>query len=44
MENKKKEKNNPKGNNVAEEKDKVDEKKNELLIAGNERNKRKIFN
>ena len=41
MENKKKEKNNPKGNNVAEEKDKVDEKKYELLIAGNERNKRK---
>ena len=41
MENKKKEKNNPKGNNVAEEKDKADEKKYELLIAGNERNKRK---
>lgn len=41
MENKKKEKRNSKGNKVEEEKDKVDEKKYERLIAENERNKRK---
>jgi len=41
MENKKKEKRNSKGNKNEEEKDKVDEKKYERLIAENERNKRK---